>query len=83
MKNLKNTLLIFPSLPFLIIIAIYLFYNLVKENGITEVYIKLQNDGTLLTKELKDFVLKIYPRYIIIIVSIIFWTALLIKTLIS
>ena len=83
MKNLKNTLLIFPSLPFLIIIAIYLFYNLVKENGITEVYIKLQNEGKLLTKVLKDFVLKIYPRYIIITVSIIFWTALLIKTLIS
>ena len=79
MKNLKNTLLIFPSLPFLIIIAIYLFYNLVKKNGITEVYIKLQNDGTILTKELKDYVKKIYPRYAIITVSIVFWTVLLIK----
>lgn len=52
MKALKFVFLI-PAFPLIVILAIALLVMFIKENGITEVMVKLEMEGSLLSEDFK------------------------------
>ncbi len=81
LKKIFNTLgIIFiglPNLPFAIIIAIYVLYNIYKHNNIVEVEISQDKGESLITDEIKEYIKKIYPTWLMVLVALYVWYLIL------
>ncbi len=81
LKKIFNLLgLIFiglPNLPFAIIIAIYVLYNIYKHNNIVEIEISQDKGESLITDEIKEYIKKIYPTWLMVLVALYVWYLIL------
>ncbi len=81
LKKIFNTLgIIFiglPNLPFAIIIAIYVLYNIYKHNNIVEIVISQDKGESLITDEIKEYIKKIYPTWLMVLVALYVWYLIL------
>ena len=81
LKKIFNTLgIIFiglPNLPFAIIIAIYVLYNIYKHNNIVEIEISQDKGESLITDEIKEYVKTIYPKWLMVLVALYVWYLIL------
>ena len=81
LKKIFNTLgIIFiglPNLPFAIIIAIYVVYNIYRHNSIVEIEISQDKGESLITDEIKEYIKKIYPKWLMVLVALYIWYLIL------
>jgi hypothetical protein len=81
LKKIFNTLgIIFiglPNLPFAIIISIYVLYNIYKNNSIVEIEISQDKGESLITDEIKEYIKKVYPTWLMVLVALYFWYLIL------
>ena len=75
MKKVFKFLFLLPNIPFIIIIGIFVYIGIA--NNTNEIEFEFTKD--FLTPELKQFILKFYPKWIQYLISIISWGAILFK----
>jgi len=78
-KYVVNKIIIIPNIPFLLILAIYILINIFRNTSETE--LEFVSDKELLTDEIKDWVMKIYPKYLTFLIAIIFYISIIIKVI--
>lgn len=71
MNKILKFIVYFPNLPFVILLSIFLFIKVAISTGFTELLIKKQIEGTVLTDELKEYMSNIYPIHFKIFVSVL------------
>jgi len=71
MKILKWIFIGIPNIPLIIVVTIYVVYNIWKHTGIVEM--QMQEDGDFLTKELKDHINKMFPKVLFRSIALCFW----------
>jgi len=75
MKILKGIFIGIPNIPLIIVILIYVLYNLFKHTGVVE----MQMQTSFLTKEIEEYLLEMFPRTLFVTTAIMFWSYILIK----
>lgn len=58
-----------PNLPFMVVLAIFLAFKVLKHTGIVE----FSMDNVELTSELKKYVKKLYPLHLKVAIALFFW----------
>ena len=78
LKKIFNIIfIVLPNLPFTIIIAIYVVYNIYKHNNIVEIEISQDKGESLITDEIKEYIKKVYPTWLMVLVALYFWYLIL------
>ena len=78
LKKIFNIIfIVLPNLPFAIIIAIYVVYNIYKHNSIVEIEISQDKGESLITDEIMEYVKKVYPTWLMVLVALYVWYLIL------
>jgi len=60
-----------PNIPLIIVMIIYVIYNMLKYTGMVEM--QMQEGGNFLTNEIKDHLYKMFPKVLFRSIALCFW----------
>jgi hypothetical protein len=60
-----------PNIPLIIVMIIYVIYNMFKHTGMVEMH--MQEGGDFLTNEIKDHLYKMFPKVLFRSIALCFW----------
>jgi hypothetical protein len=74
---IKKIIIGIPNIPLILFITCYVIYNLWKHTGIVEMHLQ----SSFLTKEIKEHLELMFPKFLFRLTAILFWTFLIFKIL--
>jgi hypothetical protein len=72
-KILKLIFIGIPNIPLIIIIWIYVIYNIFKHNSIVEIVMYMENNEDFATSEIKSHIGKLFPKMLFRGIALYFW----------
>ncbi len=75
MKKLINKIVLIPSIPFALILAVFVYLNIIKHTSVSEMHMRGSNN--LLTDDIKKHIDKIYPKGLRYLIAVVFYAYVL------
>jgi hypothetical protein len=74
---IKKIIIGIPNIPLILFITFYVIYNLWKHTGTVEIHLQ----SSFITKEIKEHLELMFPKFIFRLTAILFWNFLIVKIL--
>ncbi len=72
-KKIMKWIINAPNVLFIVLMALYVFYKIMKNTSESEMALKMDSDESLATPEIKEYMEKFYPLAFRITIAVVFY----------